>query len=100
MELGIMPLIEGKKVYPLSEQATSVLDVLRMEIERLGVEVITDTKITELKPKKEGWQLFSEEGQIFEAHKVIMAFPVYLTPSLKYLTHSSGVPFQNTTLSL
>lgn len=73
MELGIMPLIEGKKVYPLSEQATSVLDVLRMEIERLGVEVITDTKITALKPKKEGWQLVSEEGTTYEASKVIMA---------------------------
>ena len=73
MELGIMPLIEGKKVYPLSEQATTVLDVLRMEIERLGVEVITDTKIVAIKQKKEGWQLQSEEGQTFMAKKVIMA---------------------------
>ncbi|MEE1072918.1 MAG: NAD(P)/FAD-dependent oxidoreductase [Cellulosilyticum sp.] len=103
MELGIMPLIEGKKVYPLSEQATSVLDVLRMEIERLGVEVITDTKITELKPKKEGWQLFSEEGQIFEAHKVIMATGGMTNTSLgcdglgyeilKKLGHTLKAPF-------
>ncbi|MBE6021619.1 MAG: NAD(P)/FAD-dependent oxidoreductase [Cellulosilyticum sp.] len=73
MELGIMPLVEGKKVYPLSEQATTVLDVLRMEIERLGVEVITDTKIVDLKQKKTGWQLTSEEGQTFMAQQVVMA---------------------------
>ena len=72
-ELGILPLIEGKKVYPLSEQATSVLDVLRMEVERLGVEVITDTKIVELKAKQDYWQLLDEEGQIFKARQVIIA---------------------------
>ena len=72
-ELGIMPLIEGKKVYPLSEQATSVLDVLRMEIERLGIEVITDTKIVELKKRKKGWKLFDEAGQAFETKEVIVA---------------------------
>lgn len=73
MELGIMPLIEGKKVYPLSEQATSVLDVLRMEVERLGVEILTDTKIVDLKQKKESWELKDEAGKIYETRQVIMA---------------------------
>lgn len=72
-ELGIVPLVEGKKVYPLSEQATSIVDVLRMELERLDVEIISDTKIVQLKPTKKGWQLLSEEGQNFAAKKVIMA---------------------------
>lgn len=71
--LGIVPLIEGKKVYPLSEQATSVLDVLRMEIERLEVEVLTDTKIVELKKRKKGWKLFDEAGQAYEAKEIIVA---------------------------
>lgn len=72
-QLGVMPLIEGKKVYPLSEQATSVVDVLRMELEKLKVEILTDTKIVQMKPTKKGWQLVSEEGTCFEAKKVIMA---------------------------
>ena len=72
-ELGILPLIEGKKVYPLSEQATSVLDVLRMEVERLGIEVITDTTITKLKDKSDYWLLEDEGGQTFKAHQVIVA---------------------------
>ncbi len=73
MELGIMPLVEGSKVYPLSEQATTVLDVLRMETERLGVEVITDTKIVALKEQAGVWELRSEEGEIYKAKQVIVA---------------------------
>lgn len=72
-ELGILPLIEGQKVYPLSEQATSVLDVLRMEVERLEIEVITDTTITKLTPQADYWLLEEEGGQIFKAHQVIVA---------------------------
>lgn len=72
-ELGIMPLREGRRVYPLSEQATSVVDVLRMELDRLGIEVIPDTKIVEMKQTKKGWKLLSEIGQCFEAKTVIMA---------------------------
>ena len=72
-ELGIMPLIEGKKVYPLSEQATSIVDVLRMELERLGVSIIPDTKVVQMKEKKGGWLLTAEDGRCFEAGKVIVA---------------------------
>lgn len=72
-ELGIMPLVEGKKVYPLSEQATSIVDVLRMEIERLGVCIIPDTKISQMKEKKGNWILTAEDGRCFEAEKVILA---------------------------
>lgn len=72
-ELGILPLVEGTKVYPLSEQATSVLDVLRMEMERLGVEVLTDTKIVGMKKLKKGWCLQCEQGENLTAEKVIVA---------------------------
>lgn len=37
------------RVYPMSNTATSVLDCLRFEIERLGIEILTDTKITSVK---------------------------------------------------
>lgn len=72
-ELGIMPLIEGKKVYPLSEQATSIVDVLRMELERLDVPIIPDTKVVQIKEKKGHWLLTAEDGRCFEAKKVIVA---------------------------
>lgn len=37
------------RVYPMSNMATSVLDCLRFEIERLGVDVLTETKVVSLK---------------------------------------------------
>ncbi len=39
---------EGR-VYPLSNQATSVLDALRFECERLGIEIICDYNVVHLK---------------------------------------------------
>lgn len=81
-ELGIMFLIEGKKVYPCSEQATSVLDVLRMEAERLQVELLTDVKVVDLCYKKNVWQVRDEQGQIYESQKVIVATGGMANPSL------------------
>ncbi len=72
-ELGIAFLVEGQKVYPCSEQATSVLDVLRMEAERLQVEILTDVKVTDLFYKKDGWQIVGEQGQTYASKKVIVA---------------------------
>ncbi len=72
-ELGIMPLIEGKKVYPLSEQASSVLDVLRMEMKHLGVVEQTDTPIIKLRQKAGLWELTAEDGTTYKSKKVIWA---------------------------
>ncbi len=46
MSLGI-PLctLEDGKMYPCSLQASSVVDALRFECERLGVEIITDSRV-------------------------------------------------------
>lgn len=71
--LGVLPLIEGTKVYPLSEQATTILDILRMEIERLGITVYTDTKIIDINYVNKMWQLKAEDRRLFKANKVIIA---------------------------
>lgn len=72
-ELGIEPLIEGTKVYPRSEQANSILDVLRMELEELGVDILTEVKVVGLKFKKGIWEVSAESGELYMAEKVIMA---------------------------
>ena len=41
-------------VYPVSEQASTVLDVLRSECARLGVKTVTSCKIHDVKPHKNG----------------------------------------------
>lgn len=43
-ELGVVPKIKNGYVYPNSEQASAVLDVLRSELEHLGVKIVTNCK--------------------------------------------------------
>ncbi len=47
---GIGLLLKSKNgyLYPMSEQASSVLDVLRYELHRQGVQVITDCKVDDI----------------------------------------------------
>lgn len=56
--LGIEPKYESHgKVYPRSEQASSVLDVLRHEMERLGVTLHTETTIDDIAIGERGFIL-------------------------------------------
>ena len=45
--LGLMVKSKNGYIYPYSEQASSVLDILRMELKQCRVKVVTDTEITE-----------------------------------------------------
>lgn len=47
-ELGILPLEQNGYFYPASRQAASVLDVLRMELERQNVSVLVSEEITHI----------------------------------------------------
>lgn len=60
---------EEGRVYPLSNQATSVLDVLRLECERLGVRIICDGEITSV--KKQGKGFLISDGKTYD--KVVLA---------------------------
>lgn len=60
---------EEGRVYPLSNQASSVLDVLRFECVRLGVKIITDIEIKNINAKKGGFVL---NNKIF-ADKLVLA---------------------------
>ena len=52
---------DGGRLYPLSFQATSVLDALRFEAENLGIEIKCDTKINSIKRKGNGFILNNEK---------------------------------------
>lgn len=68
--LGLLCRTEEEgRIYPMSAQASSVLDALRFEAERLGAEFITETKITSV--KKRG-NMFLLNGK-YEADCVILA---------------------------
>lgn len=51
-ELGVVSRSKNGYIYPRSEQATAVLDVLRMELERLNIAVCLSVKVTAVEKKK------------------------------------------------
>lgn len=72
-DLGLTPADEDNgKVYPLSFQASSMLDVLRYELDYQGVELITEAFVCEIKKKKK-FLVRLKDGRNFESDKVILA---------------------------
>lgn len=53
---------EDGRVYPASGQATTVLDVLRLTMERLGVEIVTGVQVTGVRRKRGRWTVQTEQG--------------------------------------
>lgn len=102
--LGIAHKVEdGGKVFPMSNQAGSVLDVLRYEIEKLGVQVIYDVEIEEIIQNKNKFILKDINGAEYECDKVIISTGGKSNPNLgsngsgyeltKKLGHSIIKPF-------
>lgn len=60
------------RVYPVSETSASVLDVLRLRCEALGVTTLCGREAVELQPRKGGWQILFREGEPLFAQKVIV----------------------------
>lgn len=71
--LGITPAVEDNgKVYPLSFQSSSMLDILRYEIEERKIALITEAYVVDIK-KKKNFIVKLKDGRIIEADKVILA---------------------------
>ncbi|WFA07707.1 NAD(P)/FAD-dependent oxidoreductase [Tissierella sp. Yu-01] len=72
-QLGITPADEDNgKVFPLSFQASSMLDVLRYELKYLGVELITEAYVVDICRKKK-FVVKLKDGRDFTCDKVILA---------------------------
>ena len=71
-ELGILTKSRNGYIYPRSDQASAVLSVLRMELKRLGIEVIINTHVQEVACIKKGFRIFTEEKN-YIADRVILA---------------------------
>ena len=71
-DLGICTNDRNGYIYPKSDQASAVLDVLLEETKRLGVKIITECKIKEIRVRKKEFKLISEENIGYKADKVIV----------------------------
>ncbi|MGD9569607.1 MAG: NAD(P)/FAD-dependent oxidoreductase [Sedimentibacter sp.] len=81
-DLGITPLVgELGKVYPNSLQASSVLDVLRYEVERLKVQEITDFEVVELRKNKDKFSIIGNDT-VYYADRVILSTGGKASPQL------------------
>lgn len=71
--LGLLTVSEDSgRVYPMSNMAGSVLDVLRYGLERPGIRVCTGQAVTAVKHAAEGFTVRTET-EVFAARKVILA---------------------------
>lgn len=71
--LGLTPAVEESgKVFPLSFQSSSMLDVLRYEIENSGIRLVTGAYVSDIK-KKDGFIISLKDGRDFKGDKLILA---------------------------
>lgn len=70
-ELGLILKSRQGYIYPISDQASAVLDVLRMELYRLSVDIQTNAKVVRIE-KKESFKVYTS-SEVFSADKVILA---------------------------
>lgn len=64
---------EEGRVYPVSNVANSVLDVLRLECAHLGIEERTGFEVARLERAGDGFAVFSAGGERLEAESVVVA---------------------------
>ncbi len=82
-KLGLLYKVEDEgRVYPYSDTATSVLDVLRNAIKQAGISVIENFEVKELKKCKNGFEIISYDGKRGYCEKAIIATGGKAAPSL------------------
>ncbi len=71
--LGLPVYSAGDRIFPVTNQAASVLGVLELELNRLGISAHCHCAVTEVSPApKRGFILKSAGGKTFQACKVIL----------------------------
>lgn len=72
--LGIpLVTIDGGKMFPMSLQASSVLDILRFAIDEKKIPLYTNTKAKEIIKTKNGFKIHSTDNSTYECEKLIIA---------------------------
>ncbi|OPX86308.1 MAG: tricarballylate dehydrogenase [Pelotomaculum sp. PtaB.Bin104] len=81
--LGVAHKVEdGGKVFPCSNQASSVLDVLRYELEEAGVNVVCEAEVKGIKKKGRTFTIHLADGREYQADRVIIATGGKAAPQL------------------
>lgn len=70
--LGIIPNIKNGYYYPHSNQAVTILNALMLEINRLGIKVMCNTKVLKIKKAKNIFEI-KTNNDIYKCDKLIIA---------------------------
>lgn len=90
---GLISRIESDgRVYPYSNHASSLLDILRFRLESLGVEVVCDTAVRSVVKNKDNYQI-KTDSKIFTSEKVV--FSTGSKASKKLGGDASGIDILN-----
>ena len=72
-DLGLFTVAEQSgKIYPYSDQANSVVDILRFALDKENITVITGCEIEKIRTQAEGFSL-SDGENTYQCHKLIIA---------------------------
>ena len=63
-ELGLILKERQGYVYPISDQASTVLDIIRMELEGLRITVLLEEKVSKIVKKKNGFYVKTDKSTI------------------------------------
>ena len=72
--MGITPALgDGGKVFPLSFQSSSMVDILRFEIENSKIKLITDAYVSKIESSKDKFKVILKDNKSFESDSLIIA---------------------------
>ena len=80
LQLGVYSKNRNGYLYPNSDQASAVLDALRMELKRLKIDVRTETHCRKIIPGKKGFRILTDQGT-FSSQRVILCAGSKAAPS-------------------
>ena len=88
-ELGIYPKDRNGYLYPYSDQAAAILEVLQIEVAKLDICVMTEINVLDIQPVKRGIRITTDKKTI-TADSVILACGAKAAP----VTGSDGSGYQ------
>lgn len=73
-KLGVLhTVLDNGKVYPYSEQASSILDCMRNKIEHEGIDIKCNFDVSSIRKKNNGFKISSSDGEVIFAQAIIFA---------------------------
>lgn len=80
-ELGLLTTVDSEgRVYPLSRQSNSVLDILEMYCKKHNVQFFTDSKVTDIKKSKDYYTVLAADTLSLKATNIVIATGSRATP--------------------